>query len=317
MTESGHSPAAGRLWGAQALGDGHAGGARGTESLQFPMGPSMVTEPWLLTTRDFDVRDEMEWDLQAHADHELLWSTAGTVTVEAAGQLWVVPPALAIWLPAGLAHRVRAQSGAVTLATYVGVAALEAHTADPEQWRAVAGVPMTGSLRELLMANHWEEMPAEQRARLQRVILDRIRPVRAASVALPMPADPELLWVAREIIRDPAENATVEAWAARLNVSGRTLMRRFSRETGMSLTQWRILARVRRSLIELAEGAPVVAVARSLGYANPGTFIDLFRQVTGQTPAAYFRALGVAEGGVVKKPERVGVKPSSVTSYVG
>lgn len=294
VTESVRPTAASELWGASVLG-GEPGreAAAPAGAATVARDPSRVRAPWLLTTRDFAVIEETEWELCAHEDHELLWSTAGTVTVEANGQLWLVPPALAIWLPAGQAHRVRARPGSVVLASYIDIAALRVEPGeDPARWGAIAGVPMTGALRELLLANHVREMPEAHRARIQRVILDLIQPVRAVSVELPMPSDPELLAVARRILADPADTRTVEAWAAQLNISGRTLMRRFSRDTGMSLTQWRILARIRRAMIELADGAPVVAVAKSLGYSSPGAFIALFRQVTGHTPAAYFRSIG-------------------------
>lgn len=52
-----------------------------------------------------------------HLDHELLWTGGGTVTVEAAGDLWAVPPVLGIWIPAGVAHHVHAHSGSTIHAT--------------------------------------------------------------------------------------------------------------------------------------------------------------------------------------------------------
>ncbi|MFF0507296.1 AraC family transcriptional regulator [Streptomyces fimicarius] len=272
-----------RLWGAPTL-------ERDEWTASVEPDEPKVEERWLLTTGTFATPEPTEWATTAHQEHELLWSTTGNVTVEAAGQLWLVPPSLGIWLPAGTPHRVRASAGAVTYATFLSPELVAV------DWTSVVGIPMSRLLRELLLHNQNEEMSTEARLRLQRVGVDLIRPVRAVSLDIPLPKTPELLTIAERIIADPADDRTTEEWARMIGLSGRTLMRWFQRDTGVSLTQWRILVRVRSALIDIAAGKPVVAVSRRLGYANPSTFIDLFRQVTGHTPAAYFRSVnGVGE----------------------
>lgn len=267
-----------RLWGAPTL-------EVDRWTSRTPTSASTVEPPWLLTTFVFPSVTPDDWEEAAHVDHELLWSTTGSVTVEAAGQLWLVPPVLGIWLPAGVPHRVRADSGSITYASYVSA---DRVTTAPG---SISGVPMTGALRELLLHNHTGDMSEEERLRLQQVAIDLIKPVQTAALDIPMPSSPELRSIAEAIIADPADDRTVDDWAATLNVGGRTLMRHFKADTGMSLTQWRILIRIRVALLELAAGRPVVAVARGLGYANPSTFIELFKNATGHTPAAYFRSL--------------------------
>ncbi|MET9095864.1 helix-turn-helix domain-containing protein [Streptomyces cyaneofuscatus] len=272
-----------RLWGAPTLERDEWTASVATD------GPK-VEPRWLLTTGTFATPEPTEWAETAHQEHELLWSTTGNVTVEAAGHLWLVPPTLGIWLPAGMPHRVRASAGAVTYATFLSPELVTV------AWSTVVGIPMSRLLRELLLHNQNEEMGTDERLRLQQVGVDLIRPVRAASLDIPLPKTPELLTIAERIIADPADDRTTEEWARMIGLSGRTLMRWFQRDTGVSLTQWRILVRVRSALIDIAAGKPVVAVSRRLGYANPSTFIDLFRQVTGHTPAAYFRSVnGVPE----------------------
>lgn len=284
-----------RLWGAPTLEID-----RWTSSAEVSQ--SIIDPPWLLTTAVYASVKPDDWQQAAHTDHELLWSTTGNVTVEAAGQLWLVPPVLGIWLPAGLPHRVRADSGSITYATYVS--ADRALPTPP----SIVGVPLTGALRELILHNHYGEMNDDERMRLQHVVVDLIKPVQTASLDIPMPTLPALRGIAEAIIADPADDRTVEVWASTLNVGGRTLMRYFKEDTGMSLTQWRILIRIRVALIELAAGRPVVSVAKSLGYANPSTFIELFKNTTGHTPAAYFRSLAEPIA-----PEVVGKAQQAVT----
>ncbi|RLP77584.1 AraC family transcriptional regulator [Mycetocola tolaasinivorans] len=245
----------------------------------------MVDAPWLVTTMMVAADSPISWRAHHHYEHEILWSPTGNVTVEAADQVWLVPPVLGIWIPAGTPHRVRAKAGTRTYATYLNPDLVEI------TWPDVLGVSLSPALRELLLHNHFEEMPDTQRLRLQRTIVDLVTPVTAASLDIPLPTDPELVDIAQRIIARPDDSRTVEDWAATLNLSGRTLMRRFEADTGLSLTRWRILVRVRLALIDLAAGHTVAAVARRLGYANPSTFIDTFRSVTGHTPAAYFRSV--------------------------
>ncbi|MEU7003185.1 AraC family transcriptional regulator [Nonomuraea sp. NPDC046570] len=277
-----------RLWGAPVL-----------EPLTWrePVSPPgrMVAEPWLLTSTRFTVTDPSVWDTHTHHEHQLIWSGGGAVTVEAEGQLWMVPPVLGIWIPAGTPHHVRADSGAVMCATYF----------TPERvsvpWDGIVGITLTGVLRELLLYNMDEELPSDVRIRLQRLAVDLLRPVQAASLDIRMPVDVRLRRIATQIVADPADDRTTGDWAAWLGVSARTLTRSFTRETGLSLTQWRILVRVRAALIEIAVGRPVTTVAARLGYANPSTFIDLFRQITGHTPAAYFHSFTAVHQSVSKK----------------
>lgn len=262
----------------------------------------IVAEPWSVSTIRFKSTATGVWDFHTHREHELLWSAGGTVTLEASEHLWMVPPMLGIWIPAGTAHRVRSDDGAVIFATYLTPDRIDT------DWDSIVGIPMTGALREVLLHNENSAMPDLKRLRLQQVAIDLIHPVQAASLDIPLPRTPDLLSIAQQIIADPADDRTTSDWARTIGVSGRTLMRRFQADTGTTLTQWRILVRVRVALIEIAAGKPVVAVARGLGYANPGTFIDLFRQVIGHTPAAYFRSFSP-----VMKPHQNGTKPARVT----
>lgn len=281
MSRTGHDA---RLWGAPALRAAVVDAAD-SEPASPPPTPPSVAAPWILHTSRYDSSSEEVWDTQVHADHELLWSGAGTVSLEAASTVWMVPPALAIWIPAGTPHRVRAETGAVTYATHLSTERAEHPPA------GVVGVVMTPLLRELLLSNMHDEMPHALRLDVQRMVVAMLRPVRSESLDIRMPTSARLRTMAAAIVDDPADDRTTEGWAAILGMSSRTLTRAFQRECGLSFTQWRILVRMRTGLIDIANGLPVSTAAARAGYANPSTFIELFRQTTGYTPAAYFRTI--------------------------
>lgn len=244
-----------------------------------------VPAGYLLTTFEYDVDDPIVWPEHVHDEHELLWSAGGMARLEAEGRVWAIPPALAVWVPSRVAHQASAERGARVRATYF--------LGDGPHTEAmpgvVTGVAMTEPLRALLDHNLQGTLDEGARRRLQRVILDLLVPAPRESFELVMPRSPHLHMVASAILADPGDKRTTADWAYECGLHGRTLARQFEAETGMSFTQWRILARLQLAIRELTHGRSIVSVARRVGYRNPSTFIDHFRSLTGQTPAEYVR----------------------------
>ncbi len=79
-------------------------------------------------------------------------------------------------------------------------------------------------------------------------------------------------------------NANLEACAAGLGVSRRTLQRRLS-ERGTSFEEIANRARVRVAQRLLATDAPLATVAFEAGFASPERFSRVFREITGETPS--------------------------------
>lgn len=244
-----------------------------------------VPAGFLLTTFEYDTDEPVVWPEHVHDEHELLWSAGGMARLEADGRVWAIPPALAVWVPSRVAHRASAERGARVRATYF----TEGGPNTAAMPGIVTGVAMTEPLRVLLEHNVQGVLDEDARLRLQRVILDLLVPAPRESFDLVMPRSPHLHMVGSAILADPADNRTTADWAYECGLHGRTLARQFEAETGLTLTQWRILARLQLAIRELTHGRSIVVVARRVGYRNPSTFIDHFRSLTGQTPAEYVR----------------------------
>jgi len=290
----GDQPEATRLWVAPVFDErptAHEPGATGRSvvprrtSPDDHAEPARVDDPWLFITETILSPDGGSWVDGLHREHELIWTGAGALTVEADHQLWTVPPGLAIWIPAHTRHHVRAAPGTLTHVTY-----LAPQRVDPPWAAGIAGITLSRAVHELVLHNKAAVLDDAVRMRLQQVVVDLLVPVESASLDLTMPADPRLRTVAEAIVADPADDRTLGEWADTLNISSRTLSRAFVRETGTTLTRWRILVRMRQALLEISSGRSVAAVAHRLGYANPSTFTDLFRQTLGHTPAAYLKS---------------------------
>ncbi|MEU2661519.1 AraC family transcriptional regulator [Micromonospora sp. NPDC007220] len=104
--------------------------------------------------------------------------------------------------------------------------------------------------------------------------------------------------VAMALAHDPGDTTSLAEWAERLHVSVKTLQRDFTREFGMSYSQWRTKLRLRASLA-LLETRPVGEVAHRIGYASPSAFIAAFAREYGYTPgrAAAMRHTADEPGG--------------------
>ncbi|MCC4907407.1 AraC family transcriptional regulator [Microbacterium sp. cx-59] len=252
---------------------------------------ALTHEPWLLTTQSIVSSSHEKWTDGVHDEHELIFSDSGVLTVEADGRLWVTPLGLGIWIPAGTTHHVTAEPGTSFYVTYFSADRVTV------PWQIATGIGVTPVLRELLLANKNAELTTDVRMRIQQLIVDLFAPVRSATLDVHMPRSAELRAIAEKIAQNPADSGTSDEWGRTIGVSGRTVNRGFERETGSSLTQWRINVRMRRALIDIAAGQSVITVARNVGYTNSSTFIQLFRQATGHTPTAYFRSFGAAASG--------------------
>ncbi len=82
---------------------------------------------------------------------------------------------------------------------------------------------------------------------------------------------------------------TLQAWAERLGLSEKTLMRLFQRETGLSFRGWRQRMRLLSSLSLLEEGDSVTNTALACGYDSTSAFIAAFKSLFGFTPGELFK----------------------------
>ena len=71
-----------------------------------------------------------------------------------------------------------------------------------------------------------------------------------------------------------------------MHVSGRTLQRRFRRDTDLSFEQWRRAARLHAGRERIAHGESVSSAARAVGYRSTSAFIAAYRRQHGTTPGA-------------------------------
>jgi AraC-like DNA-binding protein len=221
--------------------------------------------------------------LHWHDLHQLAWSAKGLLRVRSEQGVWLLPPSLALWIPAGIPHTTESAGDAVMRSPYVDPACCE-HI-DRREPTVMAVTPLLRALIDHLIRT---DLAPDARSRAEAVLLDELRPVPVTSVFAPLPRDPRARTVAEALRADPADARTLTDWGAQVGASSRTLARLFVAETGLAFGQWRERARMQAAMPHLAAGLPIESVARRVGYATASSFTAAFHRLVGVTPRQYF-----------------------------
>lgn len=222
--------------------------------------------------------------IKPHRHHwgQLIYAAAGLMRVRAGGTLWIVPPARAIWVPAGAEHEIRAL-GDFALRTLYFPTAMAAGL--PGECCALDVPPL---LRELVL-ELVERCPVDESdapgMRLARVAIDQIAAARTLPLQLPLPRDPRALRLAEVLRKEPAAQAGLAELARKAGASPRTIQRLFLAETGLPFAQWRQRLRLLHGAAALGEGKSVTEAGLEAGYSGTSAFIAAFRKHFGVTPS--------------------------------
>lgn len=250
-------------------------------------GPALIAL-WGDTSEDQEFQlGTREYDWHHHHRGQVFCVESGLVRVRTASGSWLLPPHRAGWIPPGEPHQVSitgAMSGWSLLLTPAASVALPSHP-------TVIGV--TEIMRALVrQAVGWAGQKAltPPQERIMAVLLDELQQQPQAALHLPMPKDRRLLRITTALAASPADERSLEEWAAWAGLSARSMSRLFRSETGCSFGQWRQQLLLSIALERLAQGESVNAVSDALGYATTSNFIVMFRRHFGDSPGRYFRA---------------------------
>lgn len=215
---------------------------------------------------------------------QLIYCSAGVMTVWTQGGSWVAPPHWAVWVPAGIAHQIRFAGEAALRTLYLRADVAIALPAE------CAVMTVSALLRELVLravdARMLDERYPAHRA-MTLLIVGELARRETPPLDLPSPVSVAARRAAQLLAAGEGGGGT-RALAAEVGLSPRTLERRFIVETGMSIARWGRQARLQQSLRLLAAGSPVKAAAEAAGYAAPSAFVAAFRAALGKTPGRYF-----------------------------
>jgi AraC-like DNA-binding protein len=241
----------------------------------------VATPAIFASTFPMDSGDRFAWHV--HERHQVAWAANGVLTVVAEAGTWVLPPARALWIPAGIAHETIASERATMRSLYLEPGL------SPIDWTAPRPLRATRLLAALIEHLSDDSIAEQSRDLAEALLFQILEPVEVVTIEVLVPKDERALRVARALIAQPADPRSLAAWGREVGASVRTLTRAFVAETGIPFTRWRTSVRLRAALPRLAAGEPVSAVASGVGYETPSAFVAAFRRETGVTPGTYFR----------------------------
>ncbi|RXH24158.1 AraC family transcriptional regulator [Bradyrhizobium nanningense] len=224
--------------------------------------------------------------LHAHEEAQVIFAASGTLQVYTASGRWFVPPQLALWMPAGIPHRVDMLSDTELRMIYWYPSVLE-KWAPERPLDYIFASTVTPLLRELILSAFKVDTQPERSELTVRLILHELIETPDVPVFLPMPTSVVGRRVADLALGDPQMHLRISDLARRAATSIRTISRMFPTETGLTFKAWRQRARIALAIDRLSAGRGISQVAADVGFGSSAAFSFAFRQVTNMTPTAF------------------------------
>ena len=222
----------------------------------------------------------------SHPWVQFSYAISGVLEIQTAQGRFIAPPQRAVWIPAGVKHRVHCSADTQIRSLYI-----DNHTlsAAPNNCRVVEVSPL---LKELIRA--FADLPVEYEqqsaaGRLAEVLLDQLSYAPDTGLMLPLPNDKRLHKIVTQLQKHPDASDTLSQWAQRLQLSEKTLSRLFVQQTGLTFRVWRQRLRLLSALPLLEKKQSVTEVALACGYESMSAFIAAFGQHFGSTPGEFFK----------------------------
>lgn len=233
----------------------------------------------------------------SHQRAQLLYATEGVMRVSTAQGVWILPPRRALLIAAGVEHELTMMSKVTMRTVFIEAGAAQAFGAGCKV------IEVSALLRELILALLRETSDdgrdggsgvgagaggdRRRGEHLSMLILSELARAETVPLAIPWPRDRRLVAVCEAIMQQPGKRRSIEDWAGDAGASARTMIRLFTRETGLHYRAWMQQVHLADAFCRLARGESVGEIARALGYASPSAFSAMFRRALGRTPQHY------------------------------
>jgi AraC-like DNA-binding protein len=257
-----------------------------SQTRQLP--PLTVEQEKFLAVRCFAAECTSGYVIEPHKHswHQLVYASAGSMTVYGGRSSWMIPPGKAVFIPAGCSHSIRMWGNVAVRSLYFPPRLKAAGLAFGE-CRVLSVTPLLRELILRVIESRALDLRLPLHQSLLNVLLDEMTIAPIAPLMLPLPEDARALAVARHLLDCPAAEETLDDLSRRYGAGRRTLERLFSQQTGLSFGLWRQKVRLLESIRLLAEGKSVTEAALDTGYSSVSAFIAAFRNTFGCTPARY------------------------------
>lgn len=221
--------------------------------------------------------------MHSHLRHQLLFSAAGSITIEMDNTLCLLPPRRAAWIPAGTVHRAIMSGTMAYRSLYFSntlpLASLPLQIVEVN--------PLFFEVIERMAFWPWGMAEAQQLS-LITVFCEEIKNAQRENWTLRFPTDNRLsAWL--DSVRRGELPPRLGQLAQKAGACDRTISRIFIKDTGMNYQSWRQQWRLLKAMEMLCDGWKLSQVAQQLDFVSDSAFIVFFRHYTGTTPTRYLR----------------------------
>ena len=165
---------------------------------------AIVLETWAM--RPGDRFDEHEHEL-----HQLAWVRDGVLMVTIGDRHWILPPTLALWIPAGTRHSSSAlRSAARMQGVYLPATLLPG-------WNEPTVVGVTPLLRELIDLLCRNDLHRSAREAAEHLVPELLEPAQTFTIDVPIPRDERAAKIAAALSDDPGDERDLAAWTEALD----------------------------------------------------------------------------------------------------
>ena len=231
-----------------------------------------------------------------HDHAQLTFCAAGTVQVHTDDGRWLVPPQLAVWVPAGVSHRVEMLTDAELWMLHWQMPALQAWAPSTLLARGAFALRITPLFRPLLDAASIAGASPQKTELVARLMLHELTETADAPTFLPWPTSRSGRRLAELAFRDSQNGLDLDELASRAATSVRSASRVFPAETGLTFKAWRQRARIVHAIDLLGRGRSIAQVSAQVGFARTAAFSHAFRTVTAMTPSEFLRRVPTPSG---------------------
>lgn len=218
----------------------------------------------------------------------LLWQVEGSADCDLEGEPFRIPAGHALWVPAGITHRVEVHADSVLLPVHVRVDTVVGALSSPRC------ISVDADLQTRLLALFQSQTTIIKHPHsLDRAVLSMLSGRIVPHSGLPLPCTAAARAIAEHFRDHPSDGTPLSDLARAQHVSTRTVERAFVAETGRTAREWRLERRMDLASTLLRRMVSPPVVAARVGYQSYSAFRRAFKTAFGQTPTEYARRFAV------------------------
>jgi len=237
-------------------------------------------------------------DWHSHPKHQLLYAEEGVLHLYSGKHRLILPSRHGAWIPAHRLHKILSNSPDLHLRNIY----FHERKKDEDILRKFHIFPISILAREMII--YTQKWPTEgETGKAEKSFMESIRLLaidwceQAMPLLLPTTEHGPLEEVIEYIGENLSSQLRLDNVAQQYGYSGRTLLRLFKAQLGMTFGAYVRVARIIRAIELLTNpNASVTEVAHQVGYSSLSAFSQTFRQLTGANPKDYLhkRAQGLS-----------------------